>query len=73
MRGKDTLGRYSGTKFGIVLTECTPDDMAIAADRLLAGVRDGVSYPKGSGGNGAADPRRFHFCPHRCGLSFTIC
>jgi diguanylate cyclase (GGDEF)-like protein len=40
MRGKDTLGRYSGTKFGIVLTECTPDDMAIAADRLLAGVRD---------------------------------
>ena len=40
MRGKDSLGRYSGTKFGIVLTECTPDDMAIAADRLLAGVRD---------------------------------
>jgi diguanylate cyclase (GGDEF)-like protein len=40
MRGKDTLGRYSGTKFGIVLTECTPDDMAIAADRLLAGVHD---------------------------------
>jgi diguanylate cyclase (GGDEF)-like protein len=28
MRGKDSLGRYSGTKFGIVLTECTPDDMA---------------------------------------------
>ena len=40
MRGKDLLGRYSGTKFGIVLSECTPDDMAIAADRLLAGVRD---------------------------------
>jgi diguanylate cyclase (GGDEF)-like protein len=40
MRGKDSLGRYSGTKFGIVLTECTPDDMATAADRLLAGVRD---------------------------------
>ena len=40
MRGKDSLARYSGTKFGIVLTECTPDDMAIAADRLLAGVRD---------------------------------
>ena len=40
MRGKDTLGRYSGTKFGIVLTECAPDDMAIAAERLLAGVRD---------------------------------
>ena len=40
MRGKDTLGRYSGNKFGIVLTNCTPDDMAIAAERLLAGVRD---------------------------------
>ncbi len=40
MRGKDTLGRYSGNKFGIVLRDCTPDDMAIAADRLLAGVRD---------------------------------
>ncbi len=40
MRGKDTLGRFSGNKFGIVLTNCTPDDMAIAAERLLAGVRD---------------------------------
>jgi diguanylate cyclase (GGDEF)-like protein len=40
MRGKDTLGRYSGNKFGLVLRDCTPDDMAIAADRLLAGVRD---------------------------------
>jgi diguanylate cyclase (GGDEF)-like protein len=40
MRGKDTLGRYSGNKFGIVLRDCTPDDMAIAAERLLAGVRD---------------------------------
>ena len=40
MRGKDTLGRVSGNKFGLVLRDCTPDDMAIAADRLLAGVRD---------------------------------
>ncbi len=40
MRGRDTLGRYAGNKFGVVLTDCTPDDMAIAADRLLAGVRD---------------------------------
>ena len=40
MRGKDTLGRYSGNKFGIVLTNCTADDMAIAAERLIAGVRD---------------------------------
>jgi diguanylate cyclase (GGDEF)-like protein len=40
MRGKDTLGRYSGNKFGLVLRDCTPDDMAIAAERLLVGVRD---------------------------------
>ena len=40
MRGRDTLGRYSGNKFGVVLKECTPDDMAVAAERLLAGVRD---------------------------------
>ncbi|MFZ2064374.1 MAG: EAL domain-containing protein [Xanthobacteraceae bacterium] len=40
MRGKDTLGRYSGNKFGLVLRDCTQDDMATAAERLLAGVRD---------------------------------
>ena len=40
MRGRDTLGRYSGNKFGVVLKDCTPDDMAVAAERLLAGVRD---------------------------------
>ncbi len=40
MRGKDTLGRYSGNKFGLVLRDCTPDDMAIAGERMLAGVRD---------------------------------
>ena len=40
MRGKDTLGRFSGNKFGIVLRDCTPDDLAIAAERMLAGVRD---------------------------------
>jgi diguanylate cyclase (GGDEF)-like protein len=42
MRGKDALGRYSGNKFGVVLGSCTPDDMAIAAERLLAGVRDAM-------------------------------
>jgi diguanylate cyclase (GGDEF)-like protein len=40
MRGKDTLGRYSGNKFGLVLRDCTPDDMVIAAERMLASVRD---------------------------------
>ena len=42
LRGKDHLGRFSGNKFGIILNNCTPDDMLIAADRLLASVRDEV-------------------------------
>jgi diguanylate cyclase (GGDEF)-like protein len=42
MRGKDHLGRFSGNKFGIILNNCTPDDMLIAADRLLVGARDHV-------------------------------
>src|SRR5437762_2993306 len=42
LRGKDHLGRLSGNKFGIILKNCTPDDMTTAADRLLAGVRDEV-------------------------------
>ena len=40
LRGKDHLGRVSGNKFGIILTRCAPDELAVAAERLLAGVRD---------------------------------
>jgi diguanylate cyclase (GGDEF)-like protein len=39
LRGKDHLGRLSGNKFGIILNNCTPDDMQAAADRLLVGAR----------------------------------
>ncbi len=42
LRGGDCLGRYSGNKFGIILKNCTPDDLTIAAERLLSGVRDDV-------------------------------
>jgi diguanylate cyclase (GGDEF)-like protein len=42
MRGKDHLGRISGNKFGIILNNCTSDDLLIAADRLLAGIRNEV-------------------------------
>jgi diguanylate cyclase (GGDEF)-like protein len=42
MRGADVLGRYSGNKFGVVLKKCTADDIKVAAERLLAGVRDSV-------------------------------
>ena len=40
LRGKDYLGRFSGNKFGVVLTNCTPDELTVAAERQLTGVRD---------------------------------
>lgn len=46
MRGADVLGRFSGNKFGIVLHKCTLDDMRVAAERLLSGVRDDVVQTK---------------------------
>jgi len=42
LRDKDHLGRLSGNKFGIILNDCTPDDLVIAAGRLLTGVRANV-------------------------------
>src|ERR1043166_9515365 len=42
MRGGDQLGRFSGNKFGVILNNCTPEDMDKAAERLIAGVRDDV-------------------------------
>lgn len=40
VRGKDYFGRISGNKFAVVLTKCTPDELSVAAERLLSGVRD---------------------------------
>jgi len=40
LRGKDHLGRFSGNKFGVILTSCTPDELTTAAERLLASVRE---------------------------------
>lgn len=42
LRGGDTLGRFSGNKFGLILKNCTVDDMNVAAERFLAGIRDEV-------------------------------
>ena len=42
LRGGDVLGRFSGNKFGLILKNCTVDDMNIAADRFLAAIRDEV-------------------------------
>jgi diguanylate cyclase (GGDEF)-like protein len=42
LRGGDVLGRFSGNKFGLILKNCTIDDMNVAAERFLAVVRDEV-------------------------------
>ena len=42
LRGGDVLGRFSGNKFGLILKNCTVDDMNAAAERFLAGIRDEV-------------------------------
>lgn len=42
LRGKDHFGYVSGNKFGIILNNCTPEELSVAADRLVAGIRDEV-------------------------------
>ena len=42
LRGGDVLGRFSGNKFGLILKNCSVDDMHVAAERFLACVRDDV-------------------------------
>ncbi len=42
LRGGDVMGRFSGNKFGLILKSCTADDMSIAAERFLTGIRDEV-------------------------------
>jgi diguanylate cyclase (GGDEF)-like protein len=42
LRVGDVLGRFSGNKFGLVLKNCTVDDMSVAAERFLAAIRDEV-------------------------------
>lgn len=40
LRGGDTIGRYSATKFGIILNDCGSGAMRIAAERFMRAVRD---------------------------------
>ncbi|WP_439574015.1 EAL domain-containing protein [Phreatobacter sp.] len=42
LRGGDLLGRLSGNKFGILMRSCQPDEMSVACERILMGVRDDV-------------------------------
>jgi diguanylate cyclase (GGDEF)-like protein len=42
MRAEDCLGRFSGNKFGIILRNCTPEEIGTAAERFLGCIRDDV-------------------------------
>jgi diguanylate cyclase (GGDEF)-like protein len=42
LRGGDVLGRFSGNKLGLILKNCTVEDMNVAAERFLAGIRNDV-------------------------------
>lgn len=42
LRDGDAIGRYSGNKIGLLLTRCEEHEMAVAAERFLAAVRDDV-------------------------------
>jgi len=42
VRGGDAIARYSGAKFGLILNQCSDDDIAIAAERFMNVAREGV-------------------------------
>ncbi len=40
LRAGDTLGRYSSNKFGMILNDCAPGAVRIAAERFMKAIRD---------------------------------
>lgn len=40
MRDGDAIGRFAGNRFGLMLDRCRDEEMAIAAERFLAALRD---------------------------------
>ena len=65
LRGGDVIGRFSGNKFGLILKNCSVDDMHVAAERFLAGIRDDV-VPTRSGAGGAHGIDRCNQCAAAC-------
>lgn len=41
-RAGDSIARYSGSKFGLILHHCSEEDLATAAERFLAALRESV-------------------------------
>jgi diguanylate cyclase (GGDEF)-like protein len=46
MRVGDAIARYSGSKFGIILNGCKPDELQNALERFMRAVRDSVIETK---------------------------
>ena len=46
LRGGDVIGRLSGNKFGILMRNCSSNDLSVAAERLVAAVNDDVFQTK---------------------------
>jgi diguanylate cyclase (GGDEF)-like protein len=46
MRMGDGIARYSGSKFGVILNSCKPEELAMALDRFMRAVRDSVIETK---------------------------
>ncbi|MFN0217186.1 MAG: EAL domain-containing protein [Hyphomicrobium sp.] len=40
LRGGDIIGRYSSNKFGVIMQDCGPGAMRIAAERFMKAIRD---------------------------------
>lgn len=47
LRGGDTIGRYSSNKFGVILNDCSPSAIRIAAERFIKAIRTAALRPLG--------------------------
>jgi diguanylate cyclase (GGDEF)-like protein/PAS domain S-box-containing protein len=48
LRASDIIGRVAGNQFGVLLSQCSESDMALAAEKLLAAVRQSlIETPRG--------------------------
>jgi len=47
LRASDVIGRTAGNKFGVILSQCSENEIALVADRLHAAVRDEVIDTRG--------------------------
>ncbi len=46
MRTGDGIARYSGSKFGVILNSCKPEELNLALERFMRAVRDSVIETK---------------------------